>query len=544
MEKISLYYLLITIMFCATGCSDRKEGIGTNASENRTVFFIDSNRGNDSNDGLSPQSAWKTLGKVSRKVLLPGDTVLLCKGCTFYETLRLHGGGTEEHPIIVSAYDSGNGITNPPVIDAKGYFAAVQIENGTNIEISNLELTANGGTPLEPQADIARYGVFISATNPGKYPNLRLKKLKIHHIFATENVESNGQNSTSNMGMGIGVTMKGTNAIIENVHIEDCTIEMTGHTGIQISGKSPASLMDGVTIINNRLIHIGGPGIVTLRCQNVLVCENVIDHCGSSADPRMHARGSGIWPGISNDVLIEKNEIMHARGKNDACGVHIDANCKNVVVQYNLSLDNEGGFVEILGNNHNCAYRYNVSINDGFRIKGVNKAQNDGKIIWTTGIGGGDTRGPFNSYIYNNTIFVKEGGRSCFSFTGTTEGILIANNIFHLLGETLYIQEEAVGTIQNVVFTNNLYPHAAVLPEDFPINDNNPYIGDPEFINPGGDDPQDYIPVNSMLVKDKGVRIEKLPGDEIGLTIGLEVDLDYFGHPIKNLADIGAIEIQ
>lgn len=172
------------------------------------------------------------------------------------------------------------------------------------------------------------------------------------------------------------MTNKG--AKIKSIKIEGCNIEMTGHTGIHIFGfgdKTGSTYLDGVTILNNHLKNIGGPGMVPGRCENVVVCGNVVDRSGSSIDPRMHARGSGIWPWTCNNVLIEKNKFMHARGKNDSCGTHIDFNCKNVVVQYNLSLDNAGGFVEILGNDHNCCYRYNISINDGFRIKGENKAQ-------------------------------------------------------------------------------------------------------------------------------------------------------------------------
>jgi hypothetical protein len=51
-----------------------------------------------------------------------------------------------------------------------------------------------------------------------------------------------------------------------------------------------------------------------------------------------------------------------------------------VTIQYNLSLDNEGGFVEILGDCVNSIYRYNVSINDGSRAKGVHGATQDGHL--------------------------------------------------------------------------------------------------------------------------------------------------------------------
>ena len=35
----------------------------------------------------------------------------------------------------------------------------------------------------------------------------------------------------------------------------------------------------------------------------------------------------------------------------------------NITTSYN----NEGGFAEILGDNINCGYRYNISVNDGYR---------------------------------------------------------------------------------------------------------------------------------------------------------------------------------
>lgn len=269
---------------------------------------------------------------------------------------------------------------------------------------------------------------------------------------------------------------------------------MTGNTGIKISGSGDntgTSYLDGVTILNKHLENIGRPGMVTGRCQNV-------------------------------------------------------------VVQYNLSLDNAGGFVEILGNNSNCCYRYNISINDGFRVKGENGTQQEGKVLWTSGYveRGNKKHSPYNSYIYNNTIFVKEDIRSCFSFTLTTDGIFIANNIFYILGETENVSgdqdtqvEDQTQTIDNVVFTNNLYENVNILPESLSIKDSNPFIGDPIFNNPGGVEPVDYKPTNNAVIKDKGIKIEKLPGDAIGLTIGFDVETDYFGNPIKGLPDIGAIEI-
>lgn len=517
------------------------------------IFYLNSRSGNDNNDGLNSATAWKTLNKANAIVFSPGDKLLLCKGCTFKGKLLLKGGGSEEAPVIVSDYDSGNGENALPLINAEGHLAAVQLNNGKNFDISNLELVADAGFPQETAARTKRFGVWVTADLPGEYRNIRLRKLKIHHIFSTENVKAGGQNPTSNMGIGIGVFMENKEALIKNIRIEECSIEMTGHTGIKIWGfrDSITTYLDSVTVVNNSLKNIGGPGIVPGRCQNVLVRGNVVDCSGSSADSRMHARGSGIWPYICKNVLIEKNKCLHARGKNDSCGIHIDYMNSNVVVQYNLSLDNAGGFVEILGNDHNCVYRYNISINDGFRIKGQDRADLDGHVLWTTSFAGtGNKRtGPFNSYIYNNTIFVKGGSRSCFLFSTSTDGILIANNIFYILGKTVNPTDKKLQakernqTISNVVFTNNLYENADILPKQLNIKDNKPIIGDPGFKNSGGFEPTDYIPTNVLIVKDKGIKIEKLSGDSIGLFIGLKVEKDYFGNLIQGVPDIGAIEL-
>jgi len=106
------------------------------------------------------------------------------------------------------------------------------------------------------------------------------------------------------------------------------------------------------------------------------------------------------------------------------------------------------------------------------------------------------------------------------------------------------LQADPTGKIDNAVFKNNVYRTAAGVPDDLKIKDANMIIGEPDFANPGGMDPRDYIAGNTALVKDKGIEIEKLPGDEIGIKWGLEVKVDFLGNPIVGLPDMGAIEIK
>jgi hypothetical protein len=78
----------------------------------RTIY-VDSNAGQDSNDGLSAGTAWKTLGKINRSSFAPGDTTLLVRGGVWNETLTVPASGSSGNPITLDAYGSGGN----PIID-------------------------------------------------------------------------------------------------------------------------------------------------------------------------------------------------------------------------------------------------------------------------------------------------------------------------------------------------------------------------------------------------------------------------------------------
>lgn len=98
--------------------------------------------------------------------------------------------------------------------------------------------------------------------------------------------------------------------------------------------------------------------------------------------------------------------------------------------------------------------------------------------------------------------------------------------------------------MKNVLFENNLYRFQNTLPANLPVQDSMPLYGDPGFTFPGGLKATDYIPSNAALIKNKGIPIEKLPGDSIGLTLGLTVKKDILGNPISGKPDMGAVEMK
>ena len=253
------------------------------------------------------------------------------------------------------------------------------------------------------------------------------------------------------------------------------------------------------------------------------------------------------------NVLYERNVCTNSKGKGDSAGIHIDFNCRDIIVQRNLSSNNEGGFMEVLGKNYNCAYQYNVSINDGSRIKGVEGAVHEGKVLMVSGHCMKLPFGPFNSSYYNNTVYADDSISPKLAIIGSAEGLLIANNILQLNKSAETVEDDQpsakpdkkknAAKAKNVVFKNNICPSRSTLPASIGITDSGMIIADPQYTNPRGKLPADYLPRNKAVIKDQGIVVEKLPSDEVGLQGGLQVDEDFFGNPIIGRPDIGAIEI-
>lgn len=519
------------------------------------TYYVDSITGNDSNSAATPEEAWKTLTNVNSTVFGPGDAILFKADTAYFGKLKPQGSGTPGCPIVIDMYGTGN----KPQIDAAGYLAGIHIEDLSYVEVSNIRITSDGGEALEPRALEERYGVLAEVTQADPQTHVYLRDLEIHDIFATQSVPSDGQNPTTNKGVGILIsTAYWIRPHLSDVLIESCSIDRTGFTGIRLTASyrtDPEVKISDVRVLDNDLQDIGGPGIQPNRVTDLVVRGNTVDKSGSLVDPRMHGRGSGIWPWRCDDVLIEKNRFMHARGKEDSCGAHIDIGNTGVVIQHNLSLDNEGGFIGIFGDNHNCSYRYNISINDGSRVKGQNGATGDGRLFRFGSFAGSNEENSglttYNTYIYNNTIYVSSDVNSGFGVSRMVDGVLVANNIFHVLGDSFdsytwwenWIDADDAEP-NNVVFINNVYQRTDTLPPTLNIMDTGPIYGDSGFLNPGSSAPEDYLPTNVALIKDEGVEITNLPGDDVGLHTGLEVTSDYFGNPIVGPPDIGAVEME
>ncbi|MAV04153.1 MAG: hypothetical protein CMC31_00625 [Flavobacteriaceae bacterium] len=534
------------------------------SSQNSAIsatYYFDSVNGSDLNQGISSEKPFRTLNKINEIDFNSGDSILLSNGSYFSGNIKL----IDKNDIHISNYN--NQEKTYPIINSKGHIAGVYIENSSNISVTNIQVTANGGGVIEEYENLStnkitdkaimRAGILVNVSKKKIFKNILIDNVIVSNVFfedlgfKRDPSEVRTSMGTQAYGFGIRFFNSSQSGSIEDIIVSNCFIENVGHTGIKMT-SSIGNRFKNIEVSNNRLLRTGGPSIQFSRVEDLHVYGNEVKFSGSPDDTRKWGRGSGLWTWGSSNVLIEKNSFMYANGPADSAGVHIDFNCDNVIIQHNLSVGNAGGFIEILGNNYNCSYRYNISVNDGHRIKGQNNAFQEGKTFWLSGfIGRGRERnGPFNSYIYNNTIYVKEDIISKIAVDKASNGVLVANNIFHIEGDSEFVLGDQYrpdkgggNKIKNVFFENNLFLKDSYWPKDVLIQPLNSLFGNANFKNGGGEKISNYIPLNNKLIKDKGVVINNIYNDSIGLKGGLNVEFDILGNKIKDLPDLGAIEL-
>jgi len=175
------------------------------ASGGGKVYYISAFGGDDDNDGLSENTPWKTLAKVSAQTFQPGDRILLKAGDVWTnETLILRSSGTAEHPIELTAYgEGGKPVISPQIVDA----SAIILVNTEGWKITGLEL------------ERAMMGINAEFDNVYDKNYLWFEDLYIHDMDDTYNSNPNKYNHFS-----AGIALMG-NQTSSTYHLRNLTMK-------------------------------------------------------------------------------------------------------------------------------------------------------------------------------------------------------------------------------------------------------------------------------------------------------------------------------
>ncbi len=169
-----------------------------------TDYYISSS-GNDTNNGLSASTPWKTIAKVnaSSSTLKPGDRILFNRGDVFYGTITITKSGSAGNPIYIGAYGAGA----KPIIT--GF---ITVSAWTNLG-SNIWESLDAVSTLSTCNIVKINGVN---TAMGRYPNTGYLTYQNH--LGTTSITSNSLTSTPDW-TGAEIVLRKNHYIIDRSNI-------------------------------------------------------------------------------------------------------------------------------------------------------------------------------------------------------------------------------------------------------------------------------------------------------------------------------------
>lgn len=511
-------------------------------------YYLSSTEGLDSNAGTMDEP-WKTLEKISSVILQPNDTVCFKRGERFDGHFIVKGSGSESQPIVITSYGQGERpIITGEVGEAAGgdYREAIYVENNDHLLFTELEINNERRYTRSGVDSIDAFGIYIYNSGPRILRNFTFRNITFRNVYAVKELENPADFNDIKVAAlrfatkGNWITGKEKNT--RNILVEDCYFENLQRLGVHIThaGGNTAGGNDSINrnmdlvFRNNEFHNTGGTCILPTSTYNCLIENNLFDRPGAGTDPRMPARGSSVWTWNCHNTVIQHNRCMHIRGYLDSHGIHIDHKNRNTFVQYNYMEDCEGGFVEILGGNINAVYRFNISVNDGWR-ENPNWKNSNHTLFISEKIGPDEILRSDSSYIYNNTIFIDSAYSTSIDIDANNT--FIYNNIFCAVdggvigGKQVSINSDGPGLfLSNNLYMGDISSSFTTLSEESNVS------GNANFINPEGETAEDFqlgFPgpsINAGLA---------MPGPGIpGAGSGIFKDIpaypvkDFFGHPV------------
>jgi hypothetical protein len=363
-------------------------------------YYVD-NGGDDAADG-SRLHPWKTIARVNRLRLQPGDSLFFQGGGSFEGVLRVEGeGGSAAHPIWIGVYGQGAATI------MAGDSSAVVCYHAAWLRLHGLRLVGAGrksgnvkdGLALIECQQVKADRVDISGFQKAGLMIYASKEVEISRVYAHENGAA-------------GISVEGTAGKLScrDLTIVDCRAD-----------DNPG---DPTNLTNH-----SGNGIVAGHCTNLL-----IDRCSATNNgwdmPRIGNGPVGIWCYEADSVIIQHCLAYRNKtsvGGADGGGFDLDGGVTNSVIQYCLSYGNQGAgycIFQYWGASpwYDNIIRYNISEDDG----GVSDSR-AGLYIWNSS---GDSGQFHDCQVYNNTIYNSKEAAISFSEKSTHRGFVFMRNIF------------------------------------------------------------------------------------------------------------------
>jgi hypothetical protein len=284
---------------------------------NQRTFYV-APYGQDSNGGTSPAHPWRTVARVDRALLQPGDRVLFAGGATFSDATLMPGegfsaSGTGAAPIVFGSYGS----------------RMARLTRG--VWLGTNSLYPRGPSHLTFQDLVLGPAQGFQGT--GDY--IKLINLRISHLLgpgsdqetgiATEGshwvIDGNTISDTGDSGMllGFGADSPGDPPGGEDYVINNNTVSHTG-----LDGRLPYPLhaiylkVADARVSGNRLTYFHDDG-VSLRYRDETVSGNYIAHGRIGIAWYQYDQHPGTTRVIGNTIAFTSSAAIFVCGVAESC---------------------------------------------------------------------------------------------------------------------------------------------------------------------------------------------------------------------------------
>ncbi len=452
---------------------------------NQPVYLAAS--GHNSNDGLTPATAWLDVTALNGKTFGPGAQILFKCGDTFSGNCTLTGSGEATSPILIRSYGTGT----KPHLTGSSDAGSIFLLNSGNQYIEFRDLKMSNFNTSNP-AVIERQVIQVRPpAGSEEMSHLHFINLEISNVQGYP-VPSVPEDDHRSYAIWLETEEDHVNrSRFNDVLCENCTFANIDGRAFSLNDRSQ-------TLADHRLR--GTPYFPSIHCvfqnnyatnvyRNMAMVLGVKGFLMQYNTMDTTVKGSAFWPFNSEDTLVQFNVFKRLRASDgDGYACHFDYNCKGTVMQYNFGYDVEGGLIQYLVNSTQAdrfqedgVARYNIGIDVGWR----NKINGAGIFL-----NGQVTGGQF----YNNTIIQQSKplnfGISFNDWGGAWPATnRIHNNIFYAAGPATvtYGNANQFSNRGNRI-RRNLY-YGSIVP---PSADSLPITGNPKFANPDGITPADF----------------------------------------------------
>lgn len=333
-----------------------------------TNYYIDGAAGQDANDGLSPEKAWKSISKLNYRIFRPGDSILFKRGSVCMGHAQLQGSGLTGLPIYIGAYGSGD----MPQLKTGEEAVVLSLVNVSHYHIEKLAFTAPAGGALYIDA------VSTDATG-----------FKVNQcIFHTIKPEADHRREVGRgytplrdkAAIRIGTWHNSYEAMlpchVSDVWIDNCEFHHV-HNGVIVTGNidehkgtyPDRPRTENVRITGCYFHDIPSEAIVMLGSEHALVRNCIFRHVSTDHNHTKANYIAPVWFVGSSYGVVEYCEVSGSLNENgDAMTIDFDWRTDHCTYRHNYSHDNHRFMRACPKHNHNNGVYNNLSVNDELGI--------------------------------------------------------------------------------------------------------------------------------------------------------------------------------